>query len=211
MSLGGADTVDGTGVRRVRKLATRERVLTAARDLFEEVGFEDATIRMIAGRAGVATGSVFTTFASKLDILSEVVQQRLDRLYEELETVVPRLRGSTVDRLCSIMAVHYDFQMKRPRLFAAYIAANFEWAEPGQPVVNFGRNSKLRGVLRATLEEGIGKGEVSPDSDLDLAIDVIIACYGFNYREAAQRGFDTEALIGLMDRQIGLIYAGLKP
>jgi TetR/AcrR family transcriptional regulator, cholesterol catabolism regulator len=115
------------GVRVARKQATRDRVIAAARDLFVEVGYDAATIRMIAQRAGVAIGSVFTTFPSKLEILKLVMEERLDRLYGELDGIMPHLRGSVCDRLCSIMAVHYDFEMKRPRLFTAYLAANFEW------------------------------------------------------------------------------------
>jgi len=199
-----------SGVRVVRKQATRERVLSAARDLFVEVGYEPATIRMIATRAGVATGSVFTTFASKLEILREVMEERLDGLYAELEKVVPHLRGTAADRLCSIMAVHYDFEMKRPRLFTAYLAANFEWTNTGAPIITFGKNTRLRGFMRQALEDGVARGEIRPNADLDLAMDVIVACYGFNYRDAVQQGLDAPGLIAMMDRQIAMIYDGLK-
>ena len=55
----------------------------------DEVGYEASTIRMIATRAGVAVGSVFTTFASKAEILSQVMLHRLDGLYAELDAVLP--------------------------------------------------------------------------------------------------------------------------
>ena len=61
------------GVRDTQKQATRGRVLAAARDLFDAAGFEATTTRQIADRAGVAVGSVFTTFASKAEILSQVM------------------------------------------------------------------------------------------------------------------------------------------
>ena len=96
------------GLREEGKQATRRRVLAAARDLFDEVGFEEATIRMIAQRAGVSVGSVFTTFAGKIEILSHVMNDRLEGMYAELDRVVPHLRGHTADRLRSIMAVHYS-------------------------------------------------------------------------------------------------------
>ena len=196
------------GVRVARKQATRERVLSAARDLFVEVGYEAATIRMIAERAGVATGSVFTTFPSKLEILKMVMEERLDRLYAELDSVTPHLRGSVADRLCSIMAVHYDFEMKRPRLFTAYLAANFEWHE-GPAVLTFGVNRRLRDMMRQVLVRGIECGEVREDVDLDVFIDVVLSCYGMNYRCAVQNGFDTARLIAMMDRQIGLAFGGI--
>ena len=196
------------GVRVARKQATRDRVLSAARDLFVEVGYEAATIRMIAQRANVATGSVFTTFPSKLEILKLVMEERLDRLYAELDSIMPHLRGSVADRLCSIMAVHYDFEMKRPRLYTAYLAANFEWTD-GPAFLTFGSNPRLRDMLRKILARGIETGEVRPDADLDIFMDVVLSCYGMNYRCAVQKGFDTADLIAMMDRQINVAIRGV--
>lgn len=198
------------GIRKARKQATRERVLAAARDLFDEVGFEASTIRMIAERAGVAVGSVFTTFASKSEVLSHVMLDRLDGLYSELNTVLPHLRGPCPDRLRSIMAVHYEFEMKRPRLFSAFVASSFDWAKtPG--VVAFGHNDQLKGMLKNVLEAGVANGEVCKDADLALFIDTILAAYGFNYRLAADDGLDATGLTAVMDRQIGLLFEGVRP
>jgi AcrR family transcriptional regulator len=201
-----------SGVRVARKLATRERVLAAAKDLFNEIGYEAATVRMIAARAGVATGSVFTTFANKLEILREVMEERLEALYADLEKITPHLRGSVADRLCSVMAVHYAFEMRRPRLFTAYLAANFEWADQAgpEPIITFGRNTRLRGFLLDIMDGGVKRGEVRADADLEMFIEVLISAYGFNYRKAVQSGYDATALIELMDKQIMLMVTGVR-
>lgn len=197
------------GSRAARKLATRERVLSAARDLFDEVGYELATIRAIAARAGVSVGSVFTTFASKAEILSQVMLDRLDGLYAELDAVLPHLRGSVTDRLRSIMAIHYGFEMRRPRLFAAFVASSFSEFDE-KIVVPFGRNQRLRGMLREVLIDGMKSGAVRPNADLDLFVDTLLAAYGFNFRLAVQQNADAQALTALMDRQIGLLVEGVK-
>jgi AcrR family transcriptional regulator len=202
-----------SGLRVARKQATRERVLTAARELFDDIGYEAATVRMIAGRAGVATGSVFTTFANKLEILREVMEDRLESLYADIEKVTPHLRGSVADRLCSLMAVQYAFEMRRPRLFTAYLAANFEWNENnngGEPIISFGRNARVRGFMQAILKDGMARGEVRPDADIDTFIEILISAYGFNYRKAVQNGYDATALIAVMDKQIYLMVSGVR-
>jgi AcrR family transcriptional regulator len=197
------------GSRAARKLATRERVLSAARDLFDEVGYELATIRAIAARAGVSVGSVFTTFSCKAEILSQVMLDRLDGLYAELDAVLPHLRGSVADRLRSIMAIHYNVEMRRPRLFAAFVASSFtEFDE--KIVVPFGRNERLRGMLRDVLIDGVKSGAVRPSADIDLFLDTLLAAYGFNYRLAVQENADAQALTALMDRQIGLLVEGVR-
>ncbi len=196
------------GVRQLAKQATRERVLAAARDLFDEVGYEEATIRMIAERAGVSVGSVFTTFAGKTEILSQVMTDRLEGLYGELNRVVPVLRGSTVDRLRSIMAVHYSFETRRARLFTAYIAASYGWTGD-QGVVPLGQNAHLKGMLAQTLLAGVERGEVREGVDVETFIDTLLAAYIWNYRLASHENADAARLTETMDRQIGLLFEGV--
>jgi AcrR family transcriptional regulator len=47
-------------------------ILTAARELFADQGYEETTIVHIAGRAGVAVGTVYLYFRNKHDILLDV-------------------------------------------------------------------------------------------------------------------------------------------
>lgn len=196
------------GERQARKAATRERVLVAARDLFEEAGYEATTIRMVAQRAGVSVGSIFTSFASKAELLSQVMQDRLDALYAELEQLIPHLRGPTVDRLRSIMAVHYGFETRRVRLYVVYVGASFLW-QAGQTVMPMGRNARLLAMLAETVRGGVARGEVRADADVDTFVDTLLAAYMWNYRLASQEGADAQRMITAMDRQIGLLFDGV--
>lgn len=197
-----------TGLREARKQATRRRVLDAANQLFEEVGYDDATIRAIARRAGVSVGSVFTSFSSKSHVLSEVMQARLAELYADLERVIPHLRGSTADRCRSLFAVHYAFEFRRLHLFLAYVAAVFDWqADPALPVM--GSNPRLRGIVLGCLTEGRASGDVRADADIELAADLLIGAYAWNYRLAALEKCSSAQLTALFDRQVGLIFDGL--
>lgn len=197
-------------LRKSQKEATRQRVLDAARELFEAKGFEAATVREIAKLADVSVGSVFTTFASKGDILSQVMADRLDALYAELDRLAPHLRGSTPDRLRSIFAIHYAFETRRTRLFLAHIAAAYNWtlSPTSRP---YGRNPRLRVVVRECLSDGIVRGDVDPAADLELVVDTLMASYAWTYRLAAWENADAETMSAVMDRHIGLIAAGFRP
>ncbi len=200
------------GVRDDQKAATRERVLEAARDLFNDVGYEETTIRAIAERAGVSVGSVFTTFASKAEVLSHVMDHRLAELYAEFDRVVPFLRGSTADRLCSIFAIHYEFETRRVKLFLAHIAASYNPNnDPG--VTPYGRNPRLTQMLLDVLEDGVRKGEVRGDLELGLIVETLKASYAWNYRMAAAAGGAMPAaeMSAAMDRHIAVIAEGWKP
>ena len=78
------------------KLATRQRILEAACNLFKSKGFEQATTRDIAHDAGIATGTLFNYFPTKEEIVMALAttafelaaadftkQQRADASLEE--------------------------------------------------------------------------------------------------------------------------------
>jgi AcrR family transcriptional regulator len=200
------------GVRDEQKAATREKVLDAARDLFNEIGYDETTIRAIAERAGVSVGSVFTTFASKAEVLSHVMDHRLGELYAEFDRVVPFLRGSTADKLCSIFAIHYAFETRRVKLFLAHIAASYNPSND-VGVTPYGRNPRLTEMLLDVLRDGVQRGEVREDLDLPLIADTLKAAYAWNYRMAAAAGGElpAERMSSVMDKQIAMIAEGWKP
>lgn len=197
-------------VRKSQKEATRQRVLDAARELFETQGYEETTVREIARRAEVSVGSVFTTFTSKGDILSQVMADRLDGLYAELDRVAPNLRGSTADRLRSTFAIHYAFETRRTKLFLAHIAAAYNWTL-GPTTKPYGRNPRLRQIIRDCLAGGVARGDVDSAADVELIIDTLLAVYAWTYRLAAWEDADAMALSAVFDRQLGLIADGFRP
>lgn len=60
------------------KLATRQRILAAACNLFKSKGFEQATTRDIAQEAGIATGTLFNYFPTKEEIVMALVTAAFD-------------------------------------------------------------------------------------------------------------------------------------
>ena len=64
-----------------RGRATRQRLLTAARGVFEERGFPDTRVSHIAEAAGVAYGSFYTHFPSKEAIFYEVASQLFEEMF----------------------------------------------------------------------------------------------------------------------------------
>jgi len=197
-------------LRQSQKEATRQRVLDAARELFDTYGYQGTTIREIARRAEVSVGSVFTTFASKGEILSEVMQARLDPLYAEIDRVMPHLPGPTADRLRTMFAIHFEFEAQQVRLFLSHIAAAYDWTltEGARP---YGRNARLQQAISETLTKGQADGDVRLDIVLQEVIDLLMSAYAWTYRLVITSDADSKAMIAVMDRQIGLIAEGFAP
>ena len=70
-----------------RGAQTRERLISAARKVFEERGFIDTRVAHITGHARVSYGSFYTYFPSKEAVFLEIA----DRLFEDMtrQAVVP--------------------------------------------------------------------------------------------------------------------------
>jgi len=196
--------------RRTQKEATRNKVIVAARELFDTQGYQGTTIREIARHAGVSVGSVFTTFASKGEVLSQVMADRLDGLYAELDRVMPHLRGATLDRLRTMFAIHFAFEVRHTRLFLSHIAAAYDWTLSAG-ATPMGRNQRLQNIIRECLEKGVAEGDVCPNADPQEVIDLLMAAYAWTYRLAAWNDADAAAMTAVMDRQIGLIAEGFQP
>ena len=196
--------------RQTQKEATRNRVIEAAKELFDTQGYQGTTIREIAAHAGVSVGSVFTTFASKYEVLSQVMADRLDGLYAELDRVMPHLRGGTVDRLRTMFAIHFAFEVRHKRLFLAFIAATYDWTLPPTSTP-MGRNRRLQDIIGECLAKGVEDGDVDPGLNQQEVIDLLMAAYVWVYRLAAWHDADAPAMTEVMDRQIALIAAGFAP
>jgi len=65
---------------------TRERLVAAARQVFEERGFDATRMSDIAQAAGVSHGTVYTWFATKEDVLHGTVDSVTEAMYEVLST-----------------------------------------------------------------------------------------------------------------------------
>jgi AcrR family transcriptional regulator len=74
-----------------RSIATRQQILAAAATLFREQGYKATTLRDIAKRLGMGAGSLYYHFASKDEILQEVLDLGI--------TVIDRAVGAALDAM----------------------------------------------------------------------------------------------------------------
>jgi AcrR family transcriptional regulator len=97
----------GLSAARARKLPTRERgqvrvraLLEAAEVVFANVGYEGATMKQIAHRAGAPIGSLYQFFPSKEAIGIALIDQYLQQLAQEWSRLASGLRKGAVAKLC---------------------------------------------------------------------------------------------------------------
>jgi AcrR family transcriptional regulator len=88
----------------VKAEETGSRILDAALDLFRQEGFESATMRDIAQKAGVATGAAYYYYPSKDAIVMDFYQRACSEMQPKIDAALQRSRGLE-DRLRELIRV----------------------------------------------------------------------------------------------------------
>jgi AcrR family transcriptional regulator len=111
-------------VSTVAGLATRERLLAAARELIEEGGYASASVAAIAERAGVASGTLYRHFTSKEDLFVEVFRSVCSHEERAMVAAAESLPAgaAAVERLEAVLTTFARRALQNRRLAWALLA-----------------------------------------------------------------------------------------
>lgn len=165
------------GVGRPRSEATHQAILDAAVDLLEAETYQAVSINRIAETAGVSKQTIYRWWDTKADLVleaytrrvfkraappAEVAQDAFLELRRLLEAFFETIREPRVDKgLRSLIAEAQFDQDFRAKFHATFVVTR-------------------RTLMRQALEHGMALGQVRPDANLDLVLDVLYG--GFWYR-----------------------------
>ena len=98
----------GNSKRAQTKLENQRAILTAAREVFAEVGYEAASVRDIIGRTGLASGTFYNYYRSKEEIARAIASDAAERLRPILRA---QREGATdfAGYLIGIIRVYFEF------------------------------------------------------------------------------------------------------
>jgi len=149
--------------------ATRKRILDAAAILFGDQGYTATTLRQIAKRARIDAGSIYYYFASKEEILDEVMEIGIRAVSEAVEQAVGELpsQASHRSRLEAAVKMHMYTLLQ----YSAYTSANIAiFAQVSRKAQD--RNRLLRKRYAAFWNDMFyaaqEAGEISASADLSL-------------------------------------------
>jgi AcrR family transcriptional regulator len=153
---------------------TRERLLSAARELIEEGGYAAASVVAITSRAGLAAGTLYRHFGSKEELFAELFRSVCDRELEAMEAAAQEDGLTPAMRLENVLLTFAQRALRRPRLAWALIA------EPVDPLVE-GERLAYRARYAALVAEGLraamAAGEI-PAQDAPLSAAALVGACG---------------------------------
>jgi AcrR family transcriptional regulator len=150
--------------RRVRGARSRARIREAASALFREQGFDAATLRAIATRAGMGASSIYRHVRSK----QELLVLELSDLQEEAWLAFRRQddRGDeTRERIKKFFRFQHGLLAENPDLTVIAIrATTYPEAQLARRVLSL--NDRTLGLLAEILQTGRRRGDLAPSVDV---------------------------------------------
>lgn len=167
-----------------QKEETRQRLLAAAREVFEEQGFAGANLRLIARKAEIAPGTIFVHFRDKHDLLHAAL---FEDLAVTLATALARPPGPSLETwLAGLTDTMLDYYESRPALsrilLQESLLADPPWSERFAAQVGEAHTAIVR---RAELARDAG--ELKPDANLPLFAVAYLSFYMFGLIAWAQK------------------------
>ena len=208
--------VPALGLRERSKQDKLRRIKQAAREVFLEKGFDDATTREIAQRADVAIGTVFVYAADKRDLLMLIINNDLDAVNEKgekaLQSDLPLL-----DQLMKFFTFRYTYWAKEPPLSRAAVqeTADFlaETTDKGHETSRFyARRSNISAMLTDLARRKQEAGKIANTAAPELIAGLIMTIYLTEVRRWLNDEHpQVETGIAHLRKLMALALCGVKP
>ena len=137
-------------------LTTRERILRAAREVFERNGTRGTTTREVADRAGVNEATIFRHFGNKTALLEAMREWSVEQA--GLHAAVDHLSGDLEPDLKAICTVLYEGMMRNQAIIRISLAE--EATDPDQLPSCLRGPTQIMHRLVAYLQTHIDAGEI---------------------------------------------------
>lgn len=173
-----ADEVQKKAKRTVNRLpATRriEDIMKAAREVFAERGYDDASITDIAAKAGVVEGSIYRFFDSKRHLLTKVVEHWYREMLQVDAAQLSGIRG-TWNRIRFIIHHHLTSIKHEPalsRLMLQELRLDPDYRTSELFHLNQSYTHRINDVVKEAMEAGEFRTDVSPSFVRDLIFGCI--------------------------------------
>ena len=94
----------------------RSNIIRAARELFSEKDFHDATVEEVADLAGVGKGTVYLYFPSKESLFVEVIRDGIFELEREVEGSLEGVTDPS-EKITKIVEINLEFLERNESFF----------------------------------------------------------------------------------------------
>jgi AcrR family transcriptional regulator len=147
--------------------SVRQRLLTAATDLFTQKGYAASTVREIVGAAGVTKPVLYYYFRNKEGIYLELMREAFAGLDKLIASSLED-RGSATQKLLRLCDRVYSLFMENVKL-ARVMYSIYYGPHQGAPFFDFDAyHLKFQQAVLGLIQEGIHNGEFRKENPEDM-------------------------------------------
>ncbi|GGR68463.1 ScbR family autoregulator-binding transcription factor [Streptomyces roseolus] len=149
-----------------RAQRTRQAILTAAAELFDERGYDSASTTDILARAGLTRGALYHHFPSKEAIALALLDAHVDALQVEEQPV----------KLQSLIDLTFRFAQRLQHDPALRASVRLSVEQSSFTAFQTGYEQSIE-VIRSLLRQAMDQGEMLPGLDIEEATLFIVGAY----------------------------------
>lgn len=178
--------------RLLAKQKTRERVQAAARELFAQRGFDGATLRDIAQRAGMSTGAVFASFSDKAELFEAILMADFADVGEAMRDELAG-HDNLDDGLAAQFKILLDQNLEQLPILRSWLSMS--WARDDAGLARGAQAVQdLRAIITETLDLAITRRQLSDAADTALIARLLWDAYLADLRRVAFFSTSPEAV-----------------
>ena len=146
-------------------------ILTAATALFAEKGYEATSVRDVARRTGMLSGSLYAHFNAKEDLLFEILSQRMELV---IGTLGPIVESDATPREKLRLALGNHLRQAANDLSLARIVDQWKSLSAPRRMQIVAQRDRYGALWQRIIDEGIAGGDFAPH-DRKFAFLVVVS------------------------------------
>jgi AcrR family transcriptional regulator len=188
---------------------TRNRILSAALNLFRERGFDETSMREIAAAAKVAIGAAYYYFDSKESLVMAFYHQANDAMQEPIEAALAR-KTDLKSRLRAVIDVKFEYFRPNRKFLGALLR---HAADPDHPLSPFSQETRdIREVDMQHFSAALERSNLRLPDDLRPYLPKLLWLYqmGLILFWVYDRSPGEARTEKLMEKSLGIVVSLLK-
>ncbi len=164
----------GSSERRARaKVALRQQILDAARDLFVHEGYDAVSMRRIAARIEYSPTAIYLHFPDKQSILTALCDETFEKLSMRLTALFART-ADPLTRLQDGLRLYVEFGLAHPHHYTVSFLVKPRDLRTSEPTAGH----RAFAFLQAAVAEAMASGAIRPGEVDTTSQTLWAACHG---------------------------------
>ena len=182
-----------------RQRPGKTAIMRAAVAVMGEVGYEAASVRDMAARAGVSVAALYYHFPSKSDLLREFLDEAWEVSLARLQRQLRLAGDDPVAQLDMLVAtiiagnIHDDFA----KLASNVALRDYQRLDPPERAAIAKKHRRVRGMIEKVLANGVEQGAFTID-DPAMTARAILTLTNYLAKSLAAKGRSKDAVIALI-------------